>query len=543
MKKLLLVFLSIVFSIPGISQSWDKETKVVSSDRNEHDRMGNAVSVSGNYAIVGAYWEDEDPAGLNTMSAAGASYIFEKNAEGNWLEVQKLVASDRSQRGGGDEFGYSVSISGSYAIVGARYKDEDASGGRYMANAGSAYIFERDQAGVWIEVEKLQPVEEARYNINFGESVCISGNYAIVGASDEPEDAMGEEYKWAAGAAYVFERDISGNWNLVQKLVTSDRTAYDFFGISVAISGSYALVGASNEEEDVAGGNNLNRAGSAYVFERNSGGEWLEKQKIISSDRAANDIFGISVSLSGSYAIVGAHWEDEDALGENSVNAAGSAYIFERDAIGSWNQTQKIVGVDRSGGDVFGEKVCVEGDYAIVGSRVESHDASGENLLRAAGGAHIFKRNEAGIWNHMEKIVPSDREYGDSFGSSVAISGNTALIGATLEDHDLQGGNFMGDAGSAYFYETLSTGIYDDEMISSIVVYPNPTTGIVYIDGGDTSELITITLRNIVGQVIVNRSRMAGKIISIDIPGPRGFYLLEVVTSDQKHKRIRILKQ
>jgi hypothetical protein len=116
-----------------------------------------------------------------------------------------------------------------------------------------------------------------------------------------------------SGSAYVFERDTSGVWNQVQKIVASDRQNTDYFGASVSISGDHAIVGAFYENHDTTGGNAMNNSGSAYLFERDNSGVWNEVQKIVASDREALDEFGISVSISGEFAVVGARFEDEDA--------------------------------------------------------------------------------------------------------------------------------------------------------------------------------------------------------------------------------------
>ncbi len=115
-----------------------------------------------------------------------------------------------------------------------------------------------------------------------------------------------------AGAAYVYERS-GGTWNLAQKLTASDRAVEDYFGFSVSVYGDYALVGAYWEDHDTAGNNALPDAGSAYIFERNSNGIWTEVQKLTAPNRAAQDYFWFSVSLSGNHALIGAYVEDENA--------------------------------------------------------------------------------------------------------------------------------------------------------------------------------------------------------------------------------------
>ena len=341
MRKLLLqlAILSIILALHTPytqAQTFSEIVKAVASDRATKDKFGISVSISGDYAIVGAYNEDEDAAGGNTVSNAGAAYIFKKDEGGtdNWAQIQKIVASDRAST---DNFGISVSISGDYAIVGAYFEDEDAAGSNAASNTGSAYIFKKDEGGTdnWGQIQKIVASDRAIEDY-FGYSVSIFGDYAIVGAYLENEDAAGGNTASNTGSAYIFKRDEGGtdNWGQIQKIVASDRTISDHFGNSVSISGDYAIVGASLEDEDVAGGSTAYTAGSAYIFKRDEGGtdNWGQIQKIVASDRASEDYFGHSVSISGDYAIVGARLEDEDAAGGNTATSAGSAYIFKSSA-------------------------------------------------------------------------------------------------------------------------------------------------------------------------------------------------------------------
>ena len=332
------------------------------------------------------------PAMLKAVPAS--AYIFERDGSGNWSQTQKLVASDRAAA---DYFGCSVAISGSYAIVGADGESEDTATppGNTKSRAGSAYVFERNTTtGNWSQQQKLVAADRAVGDL-FGCSVAISGNYAIVGAYFEDEDASGANFQSQAGSAYIFERDGLGNWTQAQKLTASDRAEEDYFGYSVAISGNYAIVGAYWEDEDASGANTQSDAGSAYVFERAATGNWTQSQKLTASDRAADDEFGYSVSISGDYAIVGAWQENEDASGANTQTWAGSAYIFERAATGNWTQAQKLTASDRAAGDWFGRSVSISGDYAIVGANREDEDASGANTQFDAGFAYIFSLKPA----------------------------------------------------------------------------------------------------------------------------------------------------
>ncbi len=236
-----------------LAQEYHEAVKLQSPDFDPYDYYGNTVSISGNYAIVGASGETEDASGGNTMSGAGSAYIYQRDADGNWNEIQKLVASDRYLQ---DHFGSAVSISGNYAVVGAPDEDHNATGGYYIKCAGSVYIFERDVYGNWQEVQKIVASDRSEWDY-FGESISISGHTIIVGTPFEDHNAAGENEKTSAGAAYIFTRDVNGHWNEVQKIVASDRDVHDFFGYSVDISGNYAVVGAYLEDEDESGENTL----------------------------------------------------------------------------------------------------------------------------------------------------------------------------------------------------------------------------------------------------------------------------------------------
>ena len=219
--------------------------KLLASAAQAGDLFGESVAISGDSAVVGAIFEDAGGGG------AGAAYVFERNqgGAGNWGEVTKLTASDAQ---GGDFFGQSVAISGDTAVVGA-YR-EDAGG----SDAGAAYVFQRNEGGAdnWGEVKKLT-ASDAQAGDQFGISVAVSGDTAVVGASTE--DAGGDD----AGVAYVFERDEggAGNWGEVKKLTASDAQALDHFGFSVAVSGDTAVVGTPGLPFLFA-----EDAGAAYVF-------------------------------------------------------------------------------------------------------------------------------------------------------------------------------------------------------------------------------------------------------------------------------------
>ncbi len=214
-----------------------------------------------------------------------------------------------------DQFGASVAVAGDTAVVGARLNDDNGS------NSGSAYIFQRDAGGIdnWGQVKKLLASDAASFDL-FGHSVAVAGDTAVVGARLNDDNGSG------SGSAYIFQRDAGGidNWGQVKKLLASDAATSDIFGVSVAVAGDTALVGAYLNDD------NGRNSGSAYIFQRDEGGvdNWGQVTKLLASDAAAFDLFGVSVAVAGDTALVGAYLNDDDN---------GSAYVFV-DSAGPTNQ-------------------------------------------------------------------------------------------------------------------------------------------------------------------------------------------------------------
>jgi len=271
---------------------WSEQQKLTASDGAERDNFGFSVSISGNTAVIGAPYDDDR--GANS----GSAYVY-VSSNGVWNEQQKLTASDGAPD---DRFGHSVSISGDTAVIGANRDDDNGS------FSGSAYVYVRSN-GVWSEQQKLTASDGAPDDrFGFGFTVSISGDTAVIGA--HRDDDNGD----ASGSAYVYVRS-NGVWSEQQKLTASDGAPNDFFGYSVSISGDTAVIGA-NQDDD-----NGSFSGSAYVYVR-SNGVWSEQQKLTASDGASTDYFGFSVSISGDTAVIGAYQDDDNG------DASGSAYVY-----------------------------------------------------------------------------------------------------------------------------------------------------------------------------------------------------------------------
>ena len=323
----------------------------------------------------------------------------------------------------GDSFGWSVALDGNTAIIGA-WQDDVAT----EENVGSAYVFVRG-ADSWSLEEKLLANDGAAGD-GFGFSVALDGDTAIVGAFLDDIGATPDR-----GSAYVFAR--SGvDWIQQAKLTSTFGAMNDGFGGSVAISGNTALVGAP--EFDVTG---LPSQGSAYVFVR-SGGTWSLQAQLVADGGDAGDLFGQSVSLSGGNALVGAPSDDD---------MRGAAYVFIRTGA-TWSQQAQLIAADRQMSDQLGKSVALDGETALVGAYRDEVDGDG---LR--GSAEVFVRTGTS-WAHEAKLIAADGAANDELGSSVALDGDSALVGA-------QGATVGGNVrqGSAYLF-TRSSGAWSEAL-------------------------------------------------------------------------------
>ena len=273
---------------------WSQKQKLYASDPGYWNLFGISVSISGNYAIVGANGND-------------AAYIFEKNGD-SWQQVQKLSTND------GSFFGFHVLISGNTALVGAIKDDENGT------DAGAVYVFEQKPDGTWptIATQKLLDSDGQSFN-SFGDSISVSDNYMIIGARGN---------NGYDGAAYIFKKGSNG-WEEECKLLPKISGQDGCFGYTVSLSGNYAIAGEEGTK-------------SVHVYKRDNN-SWNETATLTNNEPSVNN-FGHSACISNSanYIIVG-------AFDYNNYSMQQNAYIFER-IDDDWQQTAKFLGGSAGGG-------------------------------------------------------------------------------------------------------------------------------------------------------------------------------------------------
>ena len=411
---------------------WEQTAELKGSDTTAHDGFGDSVAISGTDIVVGA-------PGHAFGTGGGRAYVFTKTSIG-WKQAAELKSSDTVV---GDEFGFSVAISGTTAFVGALVH----------AGGGRAYVFTK-RVAVWKQTAELKGSDTVAGDW-FGISVAISGTTVLVGA---------DGHAFVAGRAYVFTKRATV-WKQTAELKGADTVAGDDFGGSVAISGSTVVVGAFSRD---------NSAGRTYVFTKTASG-WIQTAELKGFDTVAGDEFGFPVVISGTTVVVGAcgHarnagrvdvftktagvWKEKAELkGSDTVGVLGysvaisgttvvvgaydRAYVFTKTASG-WDQVAELEGSDSVPDDDFGDSVAISGTTAIVGAD--------EAAYRDAGRAYVFAKTASG-WEQTAELKGSDTVGKDQFGWSVAISGTTAIVGAL---------NHANGAGRAYVF-TKTAGVW-----------------------------------------------------------------------------------
>lgn len=405
------------------------------------------------------------------------------------LQPQSLLGSiaqeayaKASNTGAGDQFGMSIAVSGDTVVIGALLEDSSATGiGGNQGNnsapdSGAVYVFVRN-GGSWSQQAYIK-ASNTGANDWFGGAVAIDGDTLVVGATGEDSNAtgidgnQGNNSASGSGAAYVFVR-TGTVWSQQAYIKASNTGLGDQFGRSVAISGNTIVVGANAEDSNATGingnqnDNSAGNSGAAYVFTR-SGFLWTQYAYLKASNTGNGDGFGRTVAISGDTIVVGAQAEKSAATGidgnqfDDSFSNAGAAYIFFRSS-GTWSQQAYVKASNTGMDDLFGYSVAVDGDTAVVGAVGEASNATGvggnqaDNSLPQAGAAYVFHRS-GGKWSQQGYLKASNTAQFYEFGSSVAVSGDTVLVGSPGENDGfaLLGGVEAGvepiGAGAAYLY-------------------------------------------------------------------------------------------
>jgi hypothetical protein len=477
--------------------TWTQQARLLAADGADSDRFGSAVALHGDTLLVGASNADRI-LGQNQ----GAAYVFTRLGT-NWTQQAKLEADDGTP---GDTLGTTVALFGDTALVAASRHDVGT-----VVDQGAAYVFLRNGAS-WTQQAQLLAPAGLPMDL-FGTGVALYGDTALVGSQGADVTQLNQ------GAAHVFIR-TGVTWTHEALLVATDAAQSDSFGVSVALHGDTALIGTPFEP---AGGDML--VGSAYVFQR-SGASWTEQQKLQKPGGAMSDLFGFAVAVHGDTLLVGVHNDDlaplvdvgsvrvythagstwtQQALlsqgtgvggnqlgfrvalsGDTAVVGAylddvgsnpdqGSVYVYVRSDT-SWTQQAQLFAADGAANDQFGWAVAVDGDTLLVGAYLRDIEGRDDQ-----GAVYVFSRSGTS-WSQQAQLVAADGEREDYFGHSVALSGDTALIGVVLDDV-----NGRSNQGSARVYTRSGTSWTQQAVLTAADGAVDDIFGFAVALSGDTS--------------------------------------------------------
>lgn len=404
------------------------------------------------------------PAGLSAADwqAIQAQLPFGSTASITGIMGQQAYVK-AANTGTGDYFGFSVAVDGDTVVVGAPFEDSGTSGVNTIPNeaaseSGAAYVFVRSGT-IWTQQAYLKAANTGAGD-SFGLSVAVDGDIVVIGGLYEDSSTTGinsmpNEAALDAGAAYVFGR-TGTTWTQQAYLKASNPGVNDNFGLSVGVQGNTVVIGAAFEDSSTSGVNTVSNelaldAGAAYVFGR-TGTTWTQQAYLKASNPQSDDQFGWSVAMDNDTVVIGARNEDSSTSGINTTpdeaaESAGAVYVFRRD-VAMWTQQAYLKASNTETGDQFGFSVAVAGETVVVGA----------NLKGAAdtGAAYVFIHN--GItWMEQAYLKASNPGAFDNFGESVGIYGDTVAVGAWNEDSSSSGVNTLPNesapnSGAAYVF-------------------------------------------------------------------------------------------
>lgn len=291
--------------------------------------------------------------------------------------------------GDGDRFGNAIAISNDIMVVGANREDSSATGvvndasgltgidNNSLNNPGSAYVYKKNSSNEWEFDAYLKPSDTTAL-----QQIGFNASVAIDGNTIVLGAPLDDAFK---GAAYVFVKGTNGNWTQQAKIPPAT-TEKDQFGSGVDISGDTIAVSAWSNDSNAGGidpsdaNNDASGSGAVYIYTR-SGTSWTKQVMIKASNPEKNDNFGrSSLAIDGNTLVVGAYKEDSNGTSQadNSATSAGAAYVFVRSG-STWSQQAYLKAAHPQIGALFGHSVAIEGDTIVIGADGESSSATGVN--------------------------------------------------------------------------------------------------------------------------------------------------------------------
>ncbi len=406
---LLLLTLCVVKTFAG----WSSAQKVMAETQYFAGYYGEKVAIGEEFAVISHTGDRYDVDGINSMTKAGSVTILQtKDGGESWGFYQKICAPERVRYG---QFGASVAIDGDNIVVGGYIR---VNSNPPKIGDGAAYVFQKNSSGVFTQTQELTTHDTlGGYDGgSFGYSVAIDGKHIAVGALTAD----------GSGAVYMYEKS-GETWRLSDKLIDADAEYRDFASRSLALSGDYCAVGASGRDvyDTIRKIDKVN-AGAVYIYKKGETG-WKKHQFIAPEDCMDYGFLGSSVAINSEYLAMGARHDNA---------RTGSVYIYKLSGE-NWVKDSKIYASNFRSKDNFGSSLAISGNRVVVGA----YSAA------IGGSAYLFSKTENG-WEESFIYNADGIKRMDEFGQSVAISGNSVIVGSPKADNEVDKA-----VGAAYIYK------------------------------------------------------------------------------------------
>ncbi len=468
---------------------WTQQAYLKASNTSANAAFGWSVAMSGETLVVGAA----------TEGGSGAAYVFVRSGT-VWSQQAFLKPAVIDPA---DGYGSAIGISGDTIVVAAPFEDSNGTGSNSgaqnnnsLSESGAIYVYQRSGT-TWPQQAYIKASNPDSVDL-FGSAVAISGDTIVAGAPREDSNGQGINTATGAnnsalesGAAYVFVRS-GGTWSQQAYMKSSNSDAGDQFGRSAAIDGDTILVGAPNESSAGTGvngntqiDNSAPQAGAVYAFVR-AGTTWTQQAYMKASNTSIppqgqdGDNFGYSIAIAGNLAVIGAQLEDSNGTGVNSntqsnesATNAGAAYLFQR-AGTVWSQAAYLKASNTEAVDLFGIRVAISPDYAVVGATLEDSAATGisgnaaDNSAISSGAAYVFQLN-AWTVSGSPQSTAVNTPFGQALQVTVTDAVGSPITGATV--------NFTVPASGASATLSSPTAVTNGSGVATVNATANGTSG------------------------------------------------------------------
>ena len=444
-----------------------------------------------------------------------------------------------------------------------------------LTNSGQVLIKEQNSIGSWITKQTLIPfspsAENPFWTDNFGSAIAVSGKYLVVGADKSDSTASN------LGLVNVYE-EKNGEWDFLQTITSPNPTEEDYFGAEVAINSNVIVI---SRPEYISNSGQ----GSVFVYELEDS-LFVFKQKLNGSGIEDWDLFGDNIAVNADFIVASSGLESQYERTSQDGDLTGGAYIFKKDSIGTWTETQHLLPPNRRTGGFYGDGLFLGDSTMFIGSPRDGFDSDEENYLSEAGAVYEYKLSSEGSWEYISKVTTFSRTANANFGSSITYCENRLAVSAP-RDKNLNGkktgrvysflnnsnawtfdsyiesnnsnendlfGNTIKAEKTDLFIGSNNHGFDNDmneELISSgaifhfnkpqnivsskniqykskTILFPNPSNGVVFIDLNEKLSSGTYNVVDICGKEVIKDSFYDTDKLEIKLGNVQGVFFVEI---------------